>query len=119
MRTSWGPGGATSTSSSLRGSPAAQQTAALQFMGFPTVDMDVRRKEGKRGRNKEKCWEMTSFWLAYKCGTPVIPVSLDHRVRLWSEAARDCPATQLLMTVDSRFQRVAHSCLSRTCTTSE
>lgn len=37
MRTSFARGGATSTSSSLRGSPAAQQTAALHLMVFPAV----------------------------------------------------------------------------------
>ena len=42
MRTSWARGGATSTSSILRGSPAPQQTAALHLMGFPAVsDMVV------------------------------------------------------------------------------
>ena len=37
IRTSWAFGGATSTSSSFRGSPGPQQTAALQVMVFPTV----------------------------------------------------------------------------------
>lgn len=37
MRTSWARGGATSIFSTLRGSPAPQQMAALHLMGFPVV----------------------------------------------------------------------------------
>lgn len=50
--TSCARGGATSTSSILRGSPAPQQTAALHVMGFPAVsDMAVLSKRGgKIGR---------------------------------------------------------------------
>lgn len=53
MRTSCARGGATSTSSIFRGSPAPQQTAALHVMGFPAVsDMVIRKRaacEGRRG----------------------------------------------------------------------
>lgn len=48
MRTSCARGGATSTSSILSSSPAAQQTAALHVMTFPVVsDMAAggRREE--------------------------------------------------------------------------
>lgn len=48
MRTSWACGGATSTSSILRDSPAPQQTAALHFITFPAVSdilQECRRSE--------------------------------------------------------------------------
>ena len=51
MRTSWACGGATSTSSTLRGSPAPQQTAALHLMTFPAVDIGTMWAE--RGRDVE------------------------------------------------------------------
>ena len=48
MRTSCARGVATSTSSIFRGSPAPQQTAALQVMGFPAVsDMVVDEKKDR------------------------------------------------------------------------
>ena len=54
MRTSWALGGATSTSSSLRGSPAPQQTAALHLIGFPVVsDMVVEASKEVRSRAQE------------------------------------------------------------------
>lgn len=57
MRTSCARGVATSTSSIFRGSPAPQQTAALQVMGFPAVsDMVVGEKKDRQlGDGDAKC----------------------------------------------------------------
>jgi len=63
--TSCALGGATSTSSILRGSPAAQQTAALHLIGLPVVDIDkesfllllksvVVDKNGDGGRERRR-----------------------------------------------------------------
>lgn len=73
--TSWACGGATSTSSILRDSPAAQHTAALHLMGFPTVsDMAAKENYGKLERKRglyhfisqvgnDSClWDFTSIY---------------------------------------------------------
>lgn len=58
IRTSLARGGSTCTVSSLSGSPAAQQTAALQVIVFPVVsDMVVveKRVVEKSKKNQELC----------------------------------------------------------------
>jgi hypothetical protein len=53
MRTSLALGGATSTSSIFKGSPAPQQTAALHLIGFPAVDMAVADEERRERKTME------------------------------------------------------------------
>ena len=74
MRTSCARGGATSTSSSLSSSPAAQQTAALHVMGFPAVSDMVGSEEESCVRFLERNESSSSRRRRYTRGAPGAPV---------------------------------------------
>lgn len=80
MRTSCARGGATSTSSSLRGSPAAQQTAALHLIGFPAVSDMVNGQEQRL--NVVNCCRHCEVYISFAGG--LMPGLSHYRSRSWA-----------------------------------
>ena len=103
IRTSWTFGGATSTSSSFRGSPGPQQTAALQAMIFPTVSaMVVTRK-----------WRLAPRFTR----SPRIPPARDHRKPMHGPVLGEIIGQGFfyIVTHKHKFSRLQHTRLLLSC----